>query len=302
MSSEQREPPKWSRTDHSARASRALNSPNWRVKGERNMPDAVPSGNSQDAFAEGRRLYVGNLPYVARREDVEGLFPPDQYRIVRMDFSVDPFTSRNPSYCFVDMETKEQADRAMRELNGVDLLGRPVKIRPGVPPKSPRSSANNGARGLATRASFTFDRWTRTDAEQHFKGYSAQGRRLYVGGLPKLFNQAAIDAKINQFFSGFQIEAISKIIPPPKEKRDLPGDRHYLFVDFASSEEASRAIEALDGKVGPWGGRLKIAKARGDSWKPDERQYWIPGRRPSEWLREREKHLQEQENAGSTPS
>lgn len=122
-----------------------------------------------------------------------------------MDFSVDPFTSRNPSYCFVDMETKEQADRAMRELNGVDLLGRPVKIRPGVPPKSPRSSANNGARGLATRASFTFDRWTRTDAEQHFKGYSAQGRRLYVGGLPKLFNQAAIDAKINQFFSGFQM-------------------------------------------------------------------------------------------------
>jgi len=69
------------RTDHSARASRALNSPNWRVKGERNMPDAVPSGNSQDAFAEGRRLYVGNLPYVARREDVEGLFPPDQYRM-----------------------------------------------------------------------------------------------------------------------------------------------------------------------------------------------------------------------------
>lgn len=45
------------------------------------MPDAVPSGNSQDAFAEGRRLYVGNLPYVARREDVEGLFPPDQYRM-----------------------------------------------------------------------------------------------------------------------------------------------------------------------------------------------------------------------------
>lgn len=93
----------------------------------------------------------------------------------------------------------------MRELNGVDLLGRPVKIRPGVPPKAPRGPAQNGPGAPATRASFTFDRWTRTDAEQHFKGYSAQGRRLYVGGLPKLFNQAAIDAKINQFFSGFQM-------------------------------------------------------------------------------------------------
>ena len=70
--------------------------------------------------------------------------------------SIDPFTGRNPSYCtgrgsikprkrlnscswqssqdegFVELEPREQADRAIQELNGKDLLGRPVRRGPGV--------------------------------------------------------------------------------------------------------------------------------------------------------------------------
>lgn len=46
--------------------------------------------------------------------------------------SIDPYTGRNPSYCFVELKSKEQADRAMRKLSGKDLLGRPVKIGPGI--------------------------------------------------------------------------------------------------------------------------------------------------------------------------
>jgi hypothetical protein len=33
-------------------------------------------------------------------------------------------------------------------------------------------------------------------------------------------------------------------------------------------------MDALDGKEGPWGGKIKVGRARGDSWKPDERQKW----------------------------
>ncbi|RDW83706.1 uncharacterized protein DSM5745_04032 [Aspergillus mulundensis] len=130
---------------------RAFNSPNWRMKREESPSGAGSRTPSQDqtesprrtpgfgrqrevpaAISEGRRLYVGNMPYTAKMEDVSALFTKGGFEVSRIDISVDPFSGRNPSYCFVDLNTKELAERAMAELDGSDLLGRPVKIKPGV--------------------------------------------------------------------------------------------------------------------------------------------------------------------------
>ncbi|KAL1961925.1 hypothetical protein VTN77DRAFT_754 [Rasamsonia byssochlamydoides] len=278
---------------------RAFNSPNWRIKAEESPNGHSPRFSNQSsnssrspfnrsspqvpqAIAEGRRLYVGNMPYMAKKEDVEALFAGGDYKIERIDISIDPFTGRNPSYCFVELETKDQADKAMKELDGRDLLGRPVKVKPGVAKStqqdrsSPRTtdSASPHANGKTSSPSFTFDRWHRNDASTHWKGYSDQGRRLYVGGLPKLSNQMSIDSEIRNFFKGYNVEAISKLISPHPSKRFEPGNHYYLFVDFASADEASAAMTALNGQEGPWGGKIKIGKAHGNSWKPDERKQW----------------------------
>lgn len=37
-------------------------------------------------------------------------------------------------------------------------------------------------------------------------------------------------------------------------------------------------MNALDGQDGPWGGKLKLGKARGDSSKSDERPKWSGSR------------------------
>lgn len=37
--------------------------------------------NTLQAIAEGRRLYVGNMPYIAKTNDVEMLFASDDYRM-----------------------------------------------------------------------------------------------------------------------------------------------------------------------------------------------------------------------------
>ena len=50
--------------------------------------------------------------------------------------SIDPFTRRNPSYCFVEVTSKAQAEQATRDLNGTMLLGRPLKVGPGVAARS----------------------------------------------------------------------------------------------------------------------------------------------------------------------
>lgn len=84
----------------------------------------------------GTRLYVGNLPYKAQADDIQHLFKVNGFATTQIDISTDPFTGRNPSYCFVDLRTVEEATTAMAELNGMEVLGRPVKIKPGVAKKS----------------------------------------------------------------------------------------------------------------------------------------------------------------------
>lgn len=75
--------------------SRAASSNNWRLPAkpeethrekpsneQKNRPAIEPDSESVPAaIAEGRRLYVGNLLYIARIEDVESLFPADEYKV-----------------------------------------------------------------------------------------------------------------------------------------------------------------------------------------------------------------------------
>lgn len=71
-------------------SSRAASSNNWRMKPEESRGKQQSSGGQNDhpgkepvlaSIAEGRRLYVGNLLYMARLEDVESLFAGDEYKV-----------------------------------------------------------------------------------------------------------------------------------------------------------------------------------------------------------------------------
>lgn len=90
---------------------------------------------------------------------------------------------------------------------------------------------------------------------------------MYVGGLPKIDGQAAIDAEMQAMFEGFEVKSISKMISPHPSKASEPGNHYYLFVDLATAEEAGRAMEALDGKEMEWGGRLRVNRAKGENKK-----------------------------------
>ena len=135
---------------------RSTASTNWRMKDDSPRPDQQQrrtgynrdrndkqGGNSQTYSrnsnfqqssdeAAGTRLYVGNLLYSAQRSDIEELFTGSGCNVVNISISTDPFSGRNPSYCFVDLESAEEAQRAMSELNGVDFMGRSLRVSPGV--------------------------------------------------------------------------------------------------------------------------------------------------------------------------
>ncbi|KAL2831416.1 hypothetical protein BDW59DRAFT_157844 [Aspergillus cavernicola] len=206
------------------------------------------------AIREGRRIYFGNMPYRAREHDVTTFLALANHIFTAIDISIDPFSGRNPSYCFVEFETKEQADHAMEDLNGRDFLGRPVKIKPCIP-KDDRQKSD-----------FVFDRWERKDASEHFKGYTQTGRRLRVSGLPKPSSQVYMNQKLREFFKNYHVEAISKTVCPHYAGHRAPETPHYAYVDFITAEQAEAVIWALNGTVGPWGTVLTLSKAERD-WK-----------------------------------
>ena len=133
---------------------RSAASSNWRVKDDSprlespaNKPrfggGRVNDTSSEDAA--GTRLYVGNLLYTAQKADIETLFAERGFTVTNVNISTDPFTGRNPSYCFVDLGSADEAARAITELNGVDVLGRSLKVSPGVARRGPGSGSGQGS-------------------------------------------------------------------------------------------------------------------------------------------------------------
>jgi len=153
-----------------------------------------PDQDNNKAISEGRRIYVGNLVYHATPEDVKSHIIKAGYTVESIDMSMDPFTGRNPSYCFVEFASKEQADGAIESLNGTNLLGRVVKANSCVPRSRKRP-----------KIAPLLDRWTRPKAEEHWRGMGQEKRRLFVAGLRKPATQLQAEKLIQGLFSGFDV-------------------------------------------------------------------------------------------------
>ena len=188
-------------------------------------------------------------------------------RSKNIDISIDPFTGRNPSYCFVDFHTPEDASLALRVIGGQEVRGRPVKINSKSARHDPIYHENNqnpSRRAFSDNTDkragpYAFDRWTQYDAIEHWTAPVEEGRRLYVGGLPRLPDQGTANVVMKKLFQDFAVEAVSKVIWPHPSTKSKPGDHHYCFVDLATAEEAQQAALVLNGRVTPYGGRYRIS-------------------------------------------
>lgn len=107
----------------------------------------------------------------------------------------------------MDLQHKQQADKAIQMLNGREVLGRPVKIGPDV--AKPRGvGLRDGSpswKSQNQQPSVSYDRWEKDDAADHWKGYTEQGRRLFVGGLPRMSNHYDVEKGVRQFFHGYNM-------------------------------------------------------------------------------------------------
>ncbi len=76
----------------------------------------------------GTRLYVGNLPFSADETQVRDLFTGTSRTVTEVKLVTDRDTGRPRGFGFVEMGSSEDADNAIRDLNGHDFGGRALTV------------------------------------------------------------------------------------------------------------------------------------------------------------------------------
>ncbi len=91
------------------------------------------------------KLYVGNLPFSATREDIEGVFEPygpiDDIHVV-----MDRETQRPRGFAFVTLAEKSQAIKAVEALNESDMGGRKLVVNEARPREERAPGGGGGGR------------------------------------------------------------------------------------------------------------------------------------------------------------
>ena len=86
---------------------------------------------------KGKKLYVGNLDYGVSREELEQLFSAHG-EVLHVQLI------EGKGFAFLEMSTQAEAERAKKELNGLDHKGRNLFVDEAKPP---RSRKRRGGRG-----------------------------------------------------------------------------------------------------------------------------------------------------------
>jgi RNA recognition motif-containing protein len=77
-------------------------------------------------------IYVGNLPHAAADEDLRQLFEPFG-QVTSVAIIKDKFSGESRGFGFVEMPSKDEAQKAISGLNGSELKGRSLNINEARP-------------------------------------------------------------------------------------------------------------------------------------------------------------------------
>ncbi len=92
-----------------------------------------------------KKLYIGNLSFQATEEELTNWFSqagitPGAITLVR-----DRFSGQSRGFGFVEIQSNEEADKAIQSLNGQDFMGRKVVVNEARPPRE--GGGGGGGRG-----------------------------------------------------------------------------------------------------------------------------------------------------------
>ena len=90
-------------------------------------------------------IYVGNLLFDVSESDLREAFEKFG-EITEVRLIMDKFSGKSKGFGFVEMPSKEEAEKAIEEMNGKDLKGRALNVNE-ARPKTDRGGGGRGGGG-----------------------------------------------------------------------------------------------------------------------------------------------------------
>ncbi|MFQ5835296.1 MAG: RNA recognition motif domain-containing protein [bacterium] len=81
-----------------------------------------------------KKLYVGNLSYKVTEDDLKGLFKEFE-TVTEVNLVTDRATGRSRGFGFVELSSDDDADKAIKSLNGKTLQDREIVVNEARPRK-----------------------------------------------------------------------------------------------------------------------------------------------------------------------
>ena len=91
-------------------------------------------------------IYVGNLSHQATEDDLRQAFEAIG-QVESVNIIKDRFSGESRGFGFVEMPSKDEAQKAIEEMNGKDLMGRAVNVNEA----RPKTNRSDGGRGGGSR-------------------------------------------------------------------------------------------------------------------------------------------------------
>jgi RNA recognition motif-containing protein len=90
-------------------------------------------------------IYVGNLLFDVTEDELKELFAPFG-QITEVRLIMDKFSGKSKGFGFIEMPSKEEAEKAIAGLNGKDMKGRAMTVNE-AKPKTDRGGGGGGYGG-----------------------------------------------------------------------------------------------------------------------------------------------------------
>ncbi len=94
----------------------------------------------------GTKLYVGNLSFNTTEPDLQDLFA-QAGAVQEVALMQDKFTGKSRGFAFVTMATEADAQKAIADLNGKTVEGRPLTVNEARPREARPPGGGGGGRG-----------------------------------------------------------------------------------------------------------------------------------------------------------
>lgn len=207
------------------------------------VSDPAHKQQRQGALAEGRELHVVNLPRAMSEEELKSLFSKAG-KVFSVRF---PHNSPegNGGTAFVVMETKEEAQEAVKTLDQLIFGNRPIKVEMSVPPAQKKKTATSYAEGAGSPSPASQDGAPPSADAAHTSpsSGSVRDRKIDVLGIPETMNEARVRSLLGP------TGQIVKLVVHPKH-----GGAVVEYSDAAAAGKAALAIEGMQ----VYGHKLRI--------------------------------------------